>query len=513
MKISPVIIAKDASKTIGQTIESLKSFDEVIVYDTGSEDETIEIASKFKNVKICKGPFTGFGESKNKAALFAKYDWILSIDADEVVGPKLLDSIQNLQMDEFAVYRFKRFNYYRNRRIRYSGWGREYVTRIYNKTKMGFNDKLVHENIESGDAKIITIDGELRHFSYHSISDFIRKRDLYAELFAMENAGKKKSSPFMAFIKGTFNFLNTFLIKSAFLDGYRGLLISVSNANVSFYKYLKLYEANIHDNKKISLIITTYNWKEALYLTLTSVLNQTIPPNEIIVADDGSRDDTREMIEEFAKKCFIPIIHSWQEDNGFRLARSRNLAIAKSNYNYIVIIDGDLILHKNFISDHLKNAEKGFFLQGSRALLSEKLTKKILVTKKIILPPFYSVDLGNRFNSMNIPFFSWLYSLKKSRSHNSIRGCNISFFKEDLYKVNGFNEDFVGWGREDSELVERLYNYGLYRKYLKFAGILYHFYHHISKTSSTNDEILNRAIAEDLKWCENGLDKYFMDKI
>ncbi len=511
MKISPVIISKDASKTIGQTLESLKLFDEVIVYDTGSIDNTVEIASKFKNVKIYEGFFSGFGESKNKAAKLAKYDWIFSIDADEVVGPVLLDSIQNLQTEKCTVYRFKRHNYYRNKRIRYSGWGHEYVTRIYDKTKMGFNDKLVHENIESRDAKVITLEGDLRHFSYHSISDFIRKRDLYSELFAIENAGKRKCSPFMALIRGLFDFLNTYLIKKAFLDGYRGLLIAASNANVSFFKYLKLYEANKFDNKKITLIITTYNWKEALLLTLTSILYQVIPPDEIIIADDGSREDTREMIEEFAKRSFIPVVHSWQEDNGFRLSQSRNLAISKSKYNYIVIVDGDLILHKNFISDHIKNAERGFFLQGSRALLSEELTKKMLEEKRINVPPVYSKELGNKFNSMNIPFLSWLYSLKKSRSHDSIRGCNISFFKDDLIKVNGFNEDFVGWGREDSELVERLYNYGLYRKYLKFGGILYHFYHKIGKTSSMNDEILNKAITENLVWCENGLDKYFKD--
>jgi glycosyltransferase involved in cell wall biosynthesis len=103
--------------------------------------------------------------------------------------------------------------------------------------------------------KVVTICGQLRHYSYHSISNFVTKRDVYSELFAVENKGIRKTSPFMAFIRGAFDFLNTFIVRCGFLDGYRGLLISVSNANVTFYKYLKLYEANINQNKKVLICL------------------------------------------------------------------------------------------------------------------------------------------------------------------------------------------------------------------------------------------------------------------
>lgn len=99
---------------------------------------------------------------------------------------------------------------------------------------------------------------------------------------------------------------------------------------------------------KVSLIITTYNWIEALNVTLQSAMQQSILPNEIIIADDGSGQETMDFIKEWQKKSKIPIIHSWQEDKGFRAASSRNKGIAKAKYEYIIMVDGDLHLHKNF---------------------------------------------------------------------------------------------------------------------------------------------------------------------
>ena len=114
-----------------------------------------------------------------------------------------------------------------------------------------------------------------------------------------------------------------------------------------------------------SLIICTYNWPEALSLVLSSVATQSILPNEIIVADDGSSESTARVIEEFSNKTSIPIIHSWQEDVGCRIPHSRNRAIAKSNFEYIIMIDGDTVLHESFIKDHKRFAQEGLYIQGS----------------------------------------------------------------------------------------------------------------------------------------------------
>jgi len=259
---------------------------------------------------------------------------------------------------------------------------------------------------------------------------------------------------------------------------------------------------------KTSLIITTYNWKEALKLTLESVVKQTILPDEVIIADDGSLDDTKDMIEELKKSSDFPIIHSWQEDKGFRAAKSRNLAIAKSKYNYLIFVDGDIILHRKFIEDHILFAKKGLFLQGSRVLLNSASSEKIINEKAFIRPNIFSRKFKNKINYFYSPFVAKFFFNTKTNSHNGIRSCNFSIYKEDLIRVNGFNEDFIGWGREDSEFVERLYNSGVQRRNLKFRAVQYHLFHKEGKTSNKNDSILENAIKKKLTWCENGIDKH-----
>ena len=149
---------------------------------------------------------------------------------------------------------------------------------------------------------------------------------------------------------------------------------------------------------KLTLIITTYNWPESLLLVIESIRNQKMPPFEIIVADDGSDNKTKDLITKFNKECAMNIIHSWQEDNGFRAARSRNNAIYKSNGDYIVLIDGDVILHPKFLQDHIANAEIGYFVQGSRVLLSKSKTKKIIRNKNINLTYFsFTTNVGVQF--------------------------------------------------------------------------------------------------------------------
>jgi glycosyltransferase involved in cell wall biosynthesis len=129
---------------------------------------------------------------------------------------------------------------------------------------------------------------------------------------------------------------------------------------------------------QISLIITTYNWKEALQLSLNSVLKQKVLPFEVIVADDGSDKGTGEIIQSIAAGAPIPIIHSWQEDKGFRLARSRNKAIAKARGEYIILIDGDILLESHFVHDHHQFSRPDFFVQGTRVLLDKSLSGQVV---------------------------------------------------------------------------------------------------------------------------------------
>lgn len=470
MDISPVIIVKDAARTIAKTLESLKEFDEVIVYDTGSSDETMDISRKYPNVRLCKGRFIGFGESKNKAARLAKYDWILSIDADEVISPQLMNAIRNLIPEENSIYRLKRYNYYRKRRIRFSGWGLEYVIRIYNKTNSSFNEKLVHEHIEIGKSNICTLEGELRHFSYSSVSDFIQKRDLYSELFAQENAGKRTSSPAKAMLHAVFDFFNTFLIKAAFLDGYRGLLIAVMNANVSFYKYLKLFEVNIRNDAKVSLIILLSNdCDTTIKRLLESALNQAIAPDEIIITANALSSETLEVINNYKKKSFIPIQLSWKDGGDESYIEPCSLAIGKAASEYLIFIEGNGVLHKDFVHDHLKYSKKGHYLQGSDMRLNQHLSDLLIHGKFKDWRFFSKFRYSSAFNSMLTAITNRFQSIT-APSNISV---NISFFKDEFFNKIETKTGIIDFEKFKIDLIKNLKYSGLKKRSLNFFGIHY----------------------------------------
>ena len=257
-----------------------------------------------------------------------------------------------------------------------------------------------------------------------------------------------------------------------------------------------------------SLIICTYNWPEALSLVLSSVAAQSILPNEIIVADDGSSESTAKVIEELSNKISIPIIHSWQEDDGCRIPHSRNRAIAKSNYEYIIVIDGDTVLHKDFIKDHKRFAQDGLYIQGSRVLLQSEFTSSLIKKNLFKKPSFYLEHAKNKINMFRLPLLTKLMSYFKNQNINRIRGCNFSLFKEDIIKVNGFNEEMTTWGREDSEFVQRLFNIGVRKQHLKFSGIQYHLYHKERIHNKINNKILQATIKNNATWCSLGIDGY-----
>jgi glycosyltransferase involved in cell wall biosynthesis len=259
---------------------------------------------------------------------------------------------------------------------------------------------------------------------------------------------------------------------------------------------------------RVSLIITTYNRPEVLSLIFKSIEDQTICPDEIIIADDGSGNSTKECVEDFQRSSSISIIHSWQEDRGFRVAKSRNKAIAKSNYEYIILIDGDVILHEKFIENHLKHAETNFFVQGQRVLVNESITKKIINNqyKNLFL---FSRGLKNRKNAIYSAFLSKIFLTRKNVL-NGIKTCNLAFYKSDCIKVNGFNNEIEGWGREDSEFVARLFNNNVCRKNIHFNMIQFHLWHQDSSREvlQKNNIILQKAIESKLNWCDNGINQY-----
>ena len=258
----------------------------------------------------------------------------------------------------------------------------------------------------------------------------------------------------------------------------------------------------------VSLIITTYNRPDALLLVLRSIEGQITLPYEVIIADDGSTNDTKEVVTSFQEKSDIRVIHSWQEDSGFRAAKSRNKAIAKATGKYIILIDGDMILHPEFINDHINNTQSGYFVQGSRVLLTQDKTKQTLDQQKINFS-LLSNGLQNRKNAFHSNILSKLFSNKRNYLRG-IRTCNMAFYKQDCININGFNNEFEGWGREDSEFIMRLLNSGINRKNVRFNAIQFHLWHNenIRDSLEKNDAILQEAINNHTQWCNNGIDSY-----
>lgn len=260
-----------------------------------------------------------------------------------------------------------------------------------------------------------------------------------------------------------------------------------------------------------SLVISTYNWKEALELVLESVRRQILMPTEIVIADDGSKEDTKVLIDSFRSKLKIPIHHIWQEDKGFRKSMIINKAVAKASSEYIIQVDGDCIMHQSFIRDHMRYARQGVYLSGSRVSIRESYLHKLFENKNTQLTVF-SKGIKKRGRALHLPLLSTFY--KESDDFNrKNRGCNMSFARKDFIAVNGYNEDFEGWGREDSELGRRFHNYGLLNRRLKNIAIVYHIYHYEKPKDKLdeNHQMEVDAVKNKTVWCDNGIDKYLSE--
>lgn len=261
---------------------------------------------------------------------------------------------------------------------------------------------------------------------------------------------------------------------------------------------------------KISVIITTYNRPDALKKVLDGLLCQTRIPEEIVIADDGSGHSTKTMLQPYLKQTRIHIRHVWQEDNGFRAARIRNMAIAQSSGDYLVLLDGDCIPEKHFVQDHLDLARKGCFFQGKRVIVSRSLegefTHETCNSKTLLMVQALKKQISNCHHIFRIPFFPSYTTVRLS----GVRSCNMGLFKKDIQAVNGFNHDFEGWGREDSDLVVRLKKYGLNRKENPFKAICFHLWHPENKRNclACNDDLLKQAMASKLFFCRSGLNEF-----
>ncbi|MCF8721511.1 glycosyltransferase family 2 protein [Nitrospina gracilis] len=249
--LSVILITKNEAPRIRQCLESVRWADEIVVLDSGSTDGTPDICREYTE-QVFDVDWPGFGPQKNRALDRATGDWILSIDADEVVTDALRDEIERtLRKPKYNGYKIPRSSHYVGRRIRHSGWTPDYVVRLMKKGSGGFTNSLVHEKLEIA-GKVGRLKNPLIHYSFDTFEDVIDKMNRYSTYNAQMLYEQDRDSSLMEAVgRGLWAFVRTYILKRGFLDGRQGFQLAVSNAEGTYYKYVKLME--LHRRKRSEL--------------------------------------------------------------------------------------------------------------------------------------------------------------------------------------------------------------------------------------------------------------------
>jgi glycosyltransferase involved in cell wall biosynthesis len=255
--------------------------------------------------------------------------------------------------------------------------------------------------------------------------------------------------------------------------------------------------------RTISVVITTYNRPDALASVVRACFMQNDKNFEIIIADDGSPANTRACVEQLAAASPVPLRHVWQADLGFRAAMARNRGTLAASGDYIVFLDGDCIPQRDFIARHRALSQPGYLVSGSRILMSERLTRRVLdggidlgdIGPAARLGWRLRGDLNKTLQPLGLRWPDLGRTSGKFKWRR-IKSCNLGVWRSDLERVNGFDESFVGWGYEDSDLVLRLFHAGVLRKDGAFATEVFHLWHREAQRdqeSSNRRVVLERA--------------------
>jgi glycosyltransferase involved in cell wall biosynthesis len=258
---------------------------------------------------------------------------------------------------------------------------------------------------------------------------------------------------------------------------------------------------------RTSIVVLTYERPDALEMVLRSLARQTIAPDEIVVTDDGSSASTEALVSSLGRELSLPRLKFVsQEDRGARMARARNRGIAAATGDYVIFLDGDMVAARHFVEDHLAFARRGCFVQGSRALTSPELTRALLEEKRLDVS-FGEPGVERRRHTLRNGLLRALWGIP-SRKRKGTKSCNLAFWRDDLVRMNGFNEDMEGWGLEDVELVARAFHLGLRRRDLRMGGGAVHLWHEPKwlTDDNPNRKILDETLALRRIRCERGLD-------
>lgn len=268
---------------------------------------------------------------------------------------------------------------------------------------------------------------------------------------------------------------------------------------------------------RIAVIITTYNRPDALAAVLEGYLAQTECNFEVLIADDGSTSETADLVRKYKERASFELTHVWQEDKGFRAAAIRNRALAISSADYVIFTDGDCVPPKDFVARHRMLSEPQHFLSGSRLLLSQKFTEKVLREKIPIhlwgfekwMSMWRQGHISRLLPLLRLPNLAGLRKIFPHRWEGA-KTCNLSAFREDLVRVNGLDESYTGWGQEDSDLVVRLIRAGITNKSARFSAPVLHLWHRENDRSNLeeNRRRLKQVLSATHIRAVKGMDQY-----
>jgi len=245
--ISVVMPTRDSERRLAQVLESCRPFAEVVMLDNGSTDATFDIAARFPNVRVERyqgAEWPGIGRLLQMAADIARNDWLLWLDSDEEITPELAAAIAAEKLDPACIYVFQRINLLAGQEVRHSGWSNDWIPRLFHRSAGRFSEDRAHPRVIAPDARTVALAGTLRHYTFDSVDDFMRKAIWFSDRFAEQYRGKKRASAPKALARSIATFFKLYILKGGILDGYAGFLIAISNAYGTLYKYLKLREAN-----------------------------------------------------------------------------------------------------------------------------------------------------------------------------------------------------------------------------------------------------------------------------
>ena len=267
---------------------------------------------------------------------------------------------------------------------------------------------------------------------------------------------------------------------------------------------------------RIAVVVSTYNWPAALERVLAALADQTYGAAEVIVADDGSGPDTAELVGRWTERVPFPLKHVWQEDQGFRAAAIRNRAVAASESEYILFLDGDCVVRPDFLERHATLADPGRFVAGNRVLLSPELSEQILEQELDVstwsnrrwLSERLSGGLTRWLPLLRLRLGAWRD--RAPRAWEGAKTCNLGIWRSDFLAVNGLDERYTGWGYEDSDLVIRLIRNGVRRRDGRLATTVLHLWHQEHERVGTEQNLARLAAIQDnpAVRAELGVDRY-----